>query len=109
MGLLSGYRVMWMLVMFDLPVKTPKERKDATQFRKYLLELGFEMAQLSVYLRHCASRDQTDSLTGRVTANLPPGGQVDILLFTDKQYESIVSFHNTERQQRKNPHQLTLF
>ena len=36
---ISGYRVMWMLVMFDLPVVEKEERKAATAFRNYLLEL----------------------------------------------------------------------
>lgn len=42
--MLTGYRLMWMLVMFDLPVLEPEERRAATQFRNQLLDLGFEMA-----------------------------------------------------------------
>ncbi len=30
---LSGYKLMWMMVMFDLPVSTKKERKEAGDFR----------------------------------------------------------------------------
>jgi len=47
--MLSGYRNMWLLVMFDLPVTQKEERKEAADFRNYLLDLGFEMAQFSVY------------------------------------------------------------
>ena len=36
---LSGYRIMWMLVMFDLPVVTAPERLAANQFRHSLLGL----------------------------------------------------------------------
>ena len=39
---LCGYRLMWVLVMFDLPVETPEERKVASGFRNDLLDLGFE-------------------------------------------------------------------
>jgi len=98
-----------MLVMFDLPVLTAKERKAATQFRKRLLDLGFEMCQLSVYLRFCASREYADRYIGKVKAALPEGGQVDILFFTDKQYENIISFMGKARKKRKNPEQYSLF
>ncbi len=39
----SAYRVMWLFVMFDLPTETKKDRKNATQFRKNLVENGFTM------------------------------------------------------------------
>lgn len=51
--LLSGYRIMWLIAMFDLPVLTKPERKAATIFRNDLLDEGFEMVQLSVYYRWC--------------------------------------------------------
>ncbi len=44
---LSGYRIVWVFVLFDLPVGTKKERKAATKFRHSLLDLGFEMSQYS--------------------------------------------------------------
>ena len=46
MSYLSGYRIMWMMVLFDLPVIDPEERKAATGFRNFLLDQGFEMAQI---------------------------------------------------------------
>ena len=42
---------MWMYVMFDLPVVEPDERKSATDFRNFLLDEGFIMAQFSVYYK----------------------------------------------------------
>lgn len=108
--MLTGYRLMWMLVMFDLPVIEPEERKAATDFRKYLLDQGFEMAQFSVYLRHCTGPEQAETLTKRVQSELPGGGKVDILCFTDKQYEKIASFIGKKRTSaRKNPDQFSLF
>ena len=47
-----------MMVLFDLPVMTKKERKAATDFRKFLLDQGFEMAQYSVYMRFCAGKER---------------------------------------------------
>lgn len=94
MSQLSGYRIMWLLVMFDLPVVEDEERKQATQFRNALLDMGFEMAQFSVYMRFAPSKKAADRLAQKIEAILPPGGKVDILSFTDKQYENIAHFQN---------------
>ena len=108
--MLSGYRLMWMMVLFDLPVLTKRDRKHATRFRKYLLDQGFERCQLSVYLRFCAGKEQAQVYTRRVQSALPPAGNVQVILFTDKQYENIVSFNGATRQAaNRNPEQYTLF
>src|SRR5690242_20444177 len=108
--MLSGYRIMWMMVLFDLPVLTKRERKAATTFRKFLLDQGFEMSQLSVYLRHCVGKEQTEALTRRIEKAVPSTGKVHIVFFTDKQYETIVCFDGRTRQPaRKNPEQYVLF
>ncbi len=108
--MLSGYRLMWMVVMFDLPVVEKAERKAATDFRKSLLDQGFEMTQFSVYMRFCTSQTQVDTYGKRVEDALPEGGKVNILTFTDKQYERIVSFHGkTKQPANKTPDQFDLF
>lgn len=108
--MLTGYRLMWVAVMFDLPVVEKAERKAATAFRNALLDLGFEMAQFSVYMRFCASQGQVDTYCRRVEEALPEGGRVNVLTFTDKQYERIVSFIGKARQPtKKTPGQYDLF
>ena len=94
--------------MFDLPVGTKKERTQATSFRNHLLGLGFEMVQFSVYSRFCSGKERVETLAQQVAANLSVGGKVDILSFTDKQYENIISFEGRAPQKREKPHQLTL-
>ncbi len=109
MTVLNGYRIMWMLVMFDLPVLTKKERKEATGFREYLLDLGFERSQFSVYMRCCPGKEKVEQYVRLIRKKLPQGGKVDILTFTDKQYENIVSFQAQARAPRKKAQQLSLF
>jgi CRISPR-associated protein Cas2 len=107
---LSGYRIMWMMVMFDLPVGTSEERRAATRFRNFLLDQGFEMAQFSVYMRFCAGKEQVEVHTRRIAENVPDRGKVHLLAFTDKQYENIVCFAGKLREPvRKIPDQLVLF
>ena len=43
---------MWLLVMFDLPVKTKGQRKLANGYRHSLLDMGFDRLQLSVYCKY---------------------------------------------------------
>ena len=108
--MLSGYRLMWVVVMFDLPVVEKAERKAATDFRKSLLDQGFEMTQFSVYMRFCTSQAQADTYNKRVETALPEGGKVNILTFTDKQYERIISFLGKAKQPpNKTPDQFDLF
>lgn len=107
---LSGYRLMWVLVMFDLPVDTPEGVKAANDFRYALLDLGFERCQYSVYLRFVEGREQANTTTRRVQAVLPTGGKVYVLYFTDKQYAGIIRFESRKRRERlKNPEQYELF
>ena len=100
---------MWMVVMFDLPVVLKAERKAATDFRNALLDMGFEMSQFSVYMRICTSPTQIETYCKRVEAALPTGGKVNILQFTDKQYERIISFTARSRFKRQKRDQYTLF
>jgi CRISPR-associated protein Cas2 len=89
---LSAYRIMWLFVFFDLPTNNKKERKDASKFRKNLLNDGFRMMQYSVYVRHCASSESADVHERRVKMFLPKLGQVSVLRITDKQYGNIQNF-----------------
>lgn len=108
--MLTGYRIMWMIVMFDLPVLTKAERRAASKFRLTLLDLGFQMSQFSIYMRMCTSHASVDTYCKQVAAALPSDGKVNILQFTDKQYERIISFHGKLREEpKKVPDQFDLF
>lgn len=101
---------MWVLVMFDLPVVEKADQKAAATFRNSLLDLGFEMAQYSVYMRFCTSQAEADSLGKKVEDALPEGGKVNVLGFTDRQYERIRTYFGRRRQkvQKVSP-QFSLF
>ncbi|GIU67210.1 CRISPR-associated endonuclease Cas2 [Candidatus Phycosocius spiralis] len=110
MKALSAYRIMWVLTIFDLPVLTAAQRKKANAFRKYLLDLGFNMMQLSVYIQHAAGKEAAESLASKVGERVPRAGKVDVLFFTDKQYESIKVFRGVaDVLPPKKPNQLELF
>lgn len=87
---------MWILVLFDLPTETKKNRSDAAKFRKNLLEEGFTMLQFSIYARHCSSVDNMSVHLKRVKAFLPEVGQVGIMSLTDKQFADIRMFNGSK-------------
>ena len=107
---LSGYRFMWVQVLFDLPVTTKKARKAAARFRYFLMDQGFEMAQFSVYQRFCSGKEMVESYIKKIENNLPELGKIHILAFTDKQYENMKTFRGKKRDKKQeNPDQFTLF
>ena len=106
----SEYRIMWVLVFFDLPTETKKEKKTASNFRKKLQEDGFSMFQFSIYMRHCASRENADVHIKRVKALLPEKGYVGILSITDKQFGAMELFYCKKEKEIATPYQqLELF
>jgi CRISPR-associated protein Cas2 len=101
---------MWVLVFFDLPTETKKDKHNYAVFRKSLKKDGFTMFQYSIYTRCCPSRENADVHIKRVRKILPPEGFVCIMLITDKQFGMIELFRGKEQVEgEKEPQQLELF
>ena len=101
---------MWVMVLFDLPTETKKERKIYADFRKKLLKDGFTMFQFSIYLRHCPSKDNADVHIKRVKLELPSQGHIGILCITDKQFGDMELFYGKKEVEKKGQvQQLELF
>ena len=77
---------------YDISI-TKTDRKRAALFRRLLLKDGFSHIQHSVYLRHCASRENAELHIKRVKSFLPPKGTISIIRITDKQFGMIESFY----------------
>lgn len=87
---------MWVLVFFDMPTETKKDRKNYAKFRKAILADGFTMFQFSMYIRHCSSRENADVHVRRVHSILPPKGHIGIMCVTDKQFGMMEIFFGRE-------------
>ena len=106
----SEYRVMWLLVLFDLPTETKKDIKEYIKFRKNLLKDGFTMFQFSIYVRHCASMENAEVHKKRVKSFLPEYGNVGLMCITDKQFGNIELFYGNKPKLTNAPgQQLELF
>lgn len=81
---------MRIIVFFDLPVVIPRERKEYSRFRKFLLKDGYIMLQFSVYSRICNGEDAVRKHMRRLKENLPPvNGAIRAMKVTEKQFENM--------------------
>jgi CRISPR-associated protein Cas2 len=100
----------WSMVMFDLPVKTKTERSQATRFRELLLDLGYQRAQFSVYVRFSPSVNSIIPTIGKIKKGVPNGGEVRILTITDRQWATALRFSNARTVRSEDtPLQLAIF
>jgi len=107
---LNAYHIMWLFVMFDLPVQTKKERKEAALFRKNLEKDGFTMHQFSVYIRYCGSQESAKVHIKRVKSFTPVKGHISVLSITDKQFSNIIHIWGAiENKSKPTPLQLEFF
>lgn len=103
-------KLMWLIVFFDLPVKTKEQRRTATQFRNFLLNDGYLMIQFSVYSRTCRAQDAVDKHLKRALDHLPETGSVRALQVTDKQYSRMrILLGNQMSEEIKGGEQLLFF
>ena len=77
---------MRVLVFFDLPTETSRDRKIYSKFRKFLIKEGFIMMQESVYSKLTLNNSITNAIREK---NKPPKGIVQMLVITEKQFSSM--------------------
>lgn len=101
---------MWILILFDLPTDTKKDKREYTDFRKNLQKDGFTMFQFSIYIRNCASVENAQVHIKRVKSFLPTHGHVGIMCITDKQFGAMELFYGKRSEPPNAPgQQLELF
>ena len=88
---------MWLFCFFDLPVGTKGQRKTAGQFLKFLKSDGFNMLQLSVYIRVCRDQDGVDKHVARICKRLPREGSVRTIQVTERQYARMRTLVGTKQ------------
>jgi len=89
----NHYKMGWLMVAFDLPVKTKEERKRATNFRQFLLDDGFQMIQFSVYARPCVTFARQETHLRRIRLAVPNEGAIRAIYITKAQWEKAFIIH----------------
>ena len=90
-------RYMRLIVFFDLPVETSKDRKEYRKFRKYLIKDGFLMLQESVYSKLVLNDGMASAAITRLKNNRPPAGLVQVLKVTEKQFSTMATITGKQR------------
>lgn len=103
-----GFKIMYMLVMFDLPVKSDSEKKYASSFRNFLKKDGFIMMQYSIYIRPILSEERYEKHIARVKKNIPPSGVIHTLRITDLQFRKMSTLISENVGNRKNKEEIKL-
>lgn len=86
-----SYRFMRMIVFFDLPTLTDKDRREYRNFRKLLIKNGFIMMQESVYTKMLLNQTAQKSVMELLKKNKPASGLVQALVITEKQFSNTVN------------------
>ncbi len=103
-------RPMWIMLMFDLPVGTKKQRNGASRFRNDLIEDGYQRIQWSVYARFCPTVQKAKRDGNAALAKLPPEGECRVLYLTDHQWHRMVVIrHENPVPPEAEPRQLAIF
>lgn len=84
-----SYRYMRVIVFFDLPVETSKNRKDYRLFRRHLIKSGFIMLQESVYVKLVPNSFAANTIVNNIRRHSPENGLIQVLKVTEKQYSAI--------------------
>lgn len=99
-----------LLVCFDLPRETKKERKQASRYRKRLVELGFSMKQYSLYEREIRQAATREKVIEILKEELPDTGAITLYLLPDEVNDSQITIlgENAVRQTVRKPRILFL-
>ena len=86
---MESSRYMRLLVFFDLPILSSKQKKEYRRFHHFLEEDGYVMLQESVYSRLVMNYGASELAVARLRLNRPLEGSVECLIVTEKQFASI--------------------
>lgn len=75
---------MVLLLSFDLPRDTKEERKEAAEYRKRLVELGFDMKQYSLYEREVLTVETRNHLIEILEDEVPKNGLITLYVLPDE-------------------------
>ena len=93
-----NYKFMRLMVFFDLPMLTDKDRREYNRFHKYLLKNGFIMMQKSVYTKLVVNNVTSAAVKQRIRDNVPNDGIVELLEITENQFSKIEYLVGEEQQ-----------
>ena len=83
----------WVLVMFDFPVLTKAQRREANAYRNMLYDSGFSQVQFSIYVKYLINATGLRALVPRLKGQVPLEGEVRVLRLTDEQWAGMFRYY----------------
>lgn len=80
---------MRIILMFDLPTVTAREKRIYRQFHRQLIKEGFYMFQFSIYVKLAINRTVSQQIKARIKKIKPEVGRVSVLEITERQFSEI--------------------
>jgi len=84
-----------LLLFYDFPMITRKQKKRYRDFRKYLIKAGYYALQESVYVRLLSSSDGFTGECKRLYNETPTGSNVKALHISLDKFEQIVTIRGS--------------
>lgn len=78
-----------MLVLYDLPVKEPNERREYRRFRKFLLRNGYIAVQKSIYAKLLINSSRLTAETAMISGAVPKDGCVNLLPMSITEFRNL--------------------
>ena len=92
-----GIVFMHLIVMYDLPTKSKKDKLEYTSFRASILKDGFSMIQYSVYIRTCKGVYSANAHIKHIKKIAPNRGQIRIIKIPHKAFMDMEVFGNVKK------------
>ena len=87
-------RFMRILLFFDLPTETSKDKREYRKFVKFLISEGFIRIQFSVYCKLCINSNSARTISKRIK-NAIPKGDVRYIIISEQQYQDITNINDS--------------
>lgn len=91
--MISDYRKMRALLIYDLPSVEKEDIKEYNRFHKEIQKVGFYMLQFSVYVKVLTNESEYEKITKKVNAIIPKKGSIILIRLTEKQYNEMKYLH----------------
>ena len=87
-------RFMRILLFFDLPTETSKDKREYRKFVKFLISEGFIRIQFSVYCKLCINSNSARTISKRIKSSSPKG-DVRYIIISEQQYQDITNINDS--------------
>ncbi len=90
-----GGRFMRVLLFFDLPTESKKDKREYRKFIKFLTGEGYLRLQYSVYSKLCINNDSAQTEIKRVKLSSPDTGDIRLMAITENQFQKIININES--------------